>query len=144
MAPARFCSDFSADVRLAISLSSAAENVDNGENHDPHGIHKMPVQGKHFHARGLLRPDAARQAKQKHDGEHDQTHGDVEGVQADERIIGRSEKVGGDGQPVFIDQAVPLLAGAEQKETAENNREKPQTRNAPRLPRSRNLARSEP
>ena len=42
--------------------------------------------------------------------EHDQTCGDVKGMQADERVIGCSKQVGRDCQPVFVDQPVPFLA----------------------------------
>src|SRR5215471_2634540 len=34
---------------VAISLPSASQNVNNGENDDPNHIHKVPVHRKHFY-----------------------------------------------------------------------------------------------
>ena len=60
------------------------------------------------------------------DAEHDQADGDVEGVQADQRVVGRAEQVRGDRQPVLVDQPVPFLASAVQEQTAEHDRQRPQ------------------
>ena len=97
-------------------FSSAPDNVNHGENDDPHAIHKMPVHGKHSDASGLILAYAARQTEEQHDDEHDQTGREVKSVQADQRVIGRSKEVGGDGQPAFVDQPVPFLARAEKKD----------------------------
>ena len=61
-----------ADCSVAISVSSAPENVNHGENNHPDGIHEMPVHGKHSDARGLILTDAARQTEDQHDAEHEQ------------------------------------------------------------------------
>src|SRR5580698_2699814 len=50
----------------------------------------------------------------------------MEAVQADERIVSCAEKICGDGQAVIVDQAVPFLRGAEEKQSAENDGEQPQ------------------
>src|SRR5260370_17114905 len=91
----------------------------------------MPVHRKHVDASGLLAPYSPRQTEEKHDSEHQQTYRDVRRVQTDERIVGRSKKISGDGETVLKDQSVPFLPGAEQKETAKHNRQKPQTNKSP-------------
>ena len=69
-----------------------------------------------------------RPAKSEHrdDREHDQTCGDVKGMQADQRVIGCSEQVGRDRQPVFVDQPVPFLRRAVEEQTTKRNGEQPQ------------------
>src|SRR6202047_2373060 len=87
----------------------------------------MPVQGKHVDASRLLRSNAPCQSEEKHDAQHDQSSGNVKAVQANQRVVRCSKKVRGDGQPAFVDQAVPFLAGAKQKERTQDNGEKPQS-----------------
>src|SRR3984893_11981935 len=123
----------SLDGSVAI-LSSAAKNVNHGKHHDPDRIDKMPVHRKHFHARRLLRPDAASQAKKEYDAKHYQTRGDVKTVQPDKRVVSGSKKVGRNGQSAFVDQPMPFLAGSEEKQTAQSNREEPQTKKCVPLP----------
>ncbi len=50
----------------------------------------------------------------------------MKGVQANQRVVRCSKKVRGDSQPVLVDQAVPFLARAVQKEAAKSDREQPQ------------------
>jgi hypothetical protein len=83
----------------------------------------VPVHGKYIDASGLFPANSARQAEEKHDAKHEQANRDVSSVQTDERVVGRSKKVSGDGETVLIDQPVPFLAGAKQKETPKSNRE---------------------
>src|SRR5215469_18758717 len=42
---------------VAISLPSASQNVNNGENDDPNHIYKMPIQGKHFYTTRMFGAD---------------------------------------------------------------------------------------
>ncbi len=67
----RLCSAFFTDTSVAIFSSSAAQNVNNSENYNPHGIHEMPVQGEHVDPRRLLRSDAPCQSEEQHDAQHD-------------------------------------------------------------------------
>ena len=62
-----------------------SENVNHGENHDPNGIYKMPVQRKYVHTLRLLHGDTTSRTKDSHDGEHDQACGHVKGVQTNQR-----------------------------------------------------------
>src|SRR5215469_11716572 len=112
------CSTCSTDTSVAMFFSSAAENVNDGENNDPHGIHKMPVHGQHLDASRLLRRNATCQPEKQHDAQQDQSNSHVRGVQANQRVVRCSEKVRRDGEPVFVNQAVPFLAGAVQEEGA--------------------------
>src|SRR6267143_685735 len=65
------CSAFFTDTSVAIFSSSAAQNVNNSENDNPHGIHEMPVQGEHVDPSRLLRSDAPCQSEEQHDAQHD-------------------------------------------------------------------------
>src|SRR5262249_1963252 len=106
-------------------FSSAAENVNNSKNNDPHGINKMPVHGQHVDAGRLLGPNATCQPEKQHDAQQDQSDTHVRSVQANQRVVRCSKKIRGNGQPVFVDQPVPFLTSAVQKETAENDGEQP-------------------
>src|SRR5579862_2983782 len=85
----------------------------------------MPIQGKYIDASRVLRSDAPCQSEEKHDAQHDQSSSNVKGVQANERVVCRSKEIRGNSQPVFVDQAVPFLARAVQKEGAKSDREQP-------------------
>ena len=63
----------------------------------------------------------------------------MERVQTNQRVIGRSKEIRRDRQPMFINQPVPFPRRAEQKEAAKKDRQRPQTQEAARLPRSRDL-----
>src|SRR5207237_10911575 len=60
------CSAFFTDTSVAIFSSSAAQNVNNSENYNPHGIHEMPVQGEHVEPNSLHRYDASCKSHNKH------------------------------------------------------------------------------
>src|SRR6266403_2149317 len=105
------------------SFSSATQNVDNSKNNDPHGIHKMPVQGKYVDASRLLWSDATSKPEKEHDAQHDQSSTHVKGMQANQRIVRCSKKVRGNSEAVLVNQAVPFLASAVQKECPKSNRE---------------------
>src|SRR5215469_6777419 len=102
--------------KVAISLPSASQNVNHSKNNDPDRIHKVPVQREDFYTPGVFPADSAGKGKDRHNDEHDHSHSDVERMQADERKISCPEQIGGDRQPVFIDQPVPLPSGSKQKQ----------------------------
>jgi len=54
----------------------------------------MPIQSEYVNATKLICADTASQSEDKHNAQHDQTRGDVKRMQSDERIVGRSEKIG--------------------------------------------------
>src|SRR5215469_5089338 len=111
----RFSLTCSLISNVAISLPSASQNVHDGKNDDPNRIHKMPVQRKDFYTTGVFLSDATGKREDRHNDEHDQSCGDVERVEADEGVVGCPEQIGGDRQPVFIDQPMPLLSSSEKK-----------------------------
>src|SRR5215468_1445408 len=100
---------------VAISLSSASQNVHDGKNDDPNHIDKMPVQRKHFDRMGVLPAYPAGKREDRHNDEHDHSCRDVECVQTDERVVGCPEEIGGDRQPVLVDQPVPFPSGSKEK-----------------------------
>src|SRR5215475_3498603 len=75
--------------------TSASQNVNYGKNHDPYGIDEMPVHRKHFDTLRLVDPHTAGDSKNRDRREHHQTNGYVKSMQADKRVIGGSEQIGG-------------------------------------------------
>ena len=69
---------------------------------------------------------AAGDGKDHHDQKHDQPSRDVKGVKSYERVIGCPKEVRRDREAFFIDQAMPFLTRAEQKEAAKQECQKPQ------------------
>src|SRR5262249_33638792 len=115
-----------ADCGIATSTSSAPDHVDDGEDDDPHRVDEVPVEGEHPDPRRVLADDAAGEGEDRHDRHEDEADDDVEGVQADERVVRRSEQVRGDREPVFVDQSVPFLPGAVEEETTQKEGHQPQ------------------
>src|SRR5579864_8597012 len=120
---------FNCSVANSVAIStSAAENVNYGKNHNPYGVDEMPVHREHFDVTGLLHPHTAAKAEHRNGHEHDETRCDVKRVQADKRVIGCSEQVGRDRQPVFVDQPVPFLRRAIEEQTTQCNGEQPESK----------------
>jgi hypothetical protein len=64
--------------------TSASENVNYSENHNPYGIDEVPVHREHSDATGLAHSQMADQSEYRDQREHDQTSCDVKSMQADE------------------------------------------------------------
>src|SRR5215469_8358536 len=56
---------------VAILLPSASQDVNDGKNHDPNRINKMPVQGKHFYTTRVFPSEPARKGEDRRNDEHD-------------------------------------------------------------------------
>src|ERR1700728_74666 len=86
---------FNCSVADRVSIdSSASKNVNYRENHNPYGIHEMPVHREHFDVIRLLHSHATSTTEYGDDRKHDETSSDVKRMQADERVIGCSEEFG--------------------------------------------------
>jgi hypothetical protein len=70
--------------QLCHFFSSTPHDVNHRENYDPNGINKMPVQGKHINAAGLIFVHLSSQNEDKDDSEHDQSCADVKRVQTNQ------------------------------------------------------------
>ena len=97
------------DVRVVFGCSScmvppfcglSAEDVDNGEDDNPDGVDKMPVEREHFEPAGVLAGERAGEREEQSEREHDEADDDVDGVQANERVKGGAEEIGLDGEAV--------------------------------------------
>ncbi len=88
----------------------------------------------------LLHVPRGHEAEQRNGAEHDESDGDVKGVQANQRVIGGSKRFVEMVSPCVVDQAMPFRAGAVEKERTEKKCEGPQPEKAVRRPRSRNFA----
>src|SRR5258707_13897423 len=119
-------SDGGATCGVAMAVSSAPDDVDDGEHDDPDDVDEVPVEGKHADAPGVLPADVSGDGEQRHDRHQSQADDHVQPVQADQRVVRGPEQVGGDGEAVLVDQPVPFLRGAEQERSAERDREQPE------------------
>src|SRR5208337_185752 len=108
-------------------FSSATENVNHREDNHPHGVHEMPVHGKHLDTSRMLPTYTSSQSEEQNDDQHEQTYCDVKGVQTDQRVVRRAKKIRRDCETVLVNQPMPLLAGAEQEETTQHNCQEPHT-----------------
>ena len=88
----------------------------------------MPVKGQNIDTLGMLLLYVPGQREQQYgcDGEEANRH--VEGMQADERIVGCSEKVGLDRETFVVDQVMPLTSCASEKNCSESEGQKPPER----------------
>src|SRR5689334_6087499 len=74
---------FNCSVANCVAMStSSPENVNHGKNHDPYGVHKMPVHREHFDVARLLYSYTATKSEHCNSQEHHETCGDVKPVQA--------------------------------------------------------------
>ena len=105
-------------------LYLASDDVNHGEHDDPHRVHEMPVERQHVEAVRVLVRHCPRSVNAKRWRE-DQTYNHMKAMQADQRIVGRSEQVGADGQPVFENQPVPFARRAVKESGAQRDRPEP-------------------
>ena len=75
---------------------------------------------------GSARSNASGKSEYRDQRKHNQAHGDVKGMQADERVIGCSKQVRRDCESVFIDQPVPFHGRAVEEQAAQGNGQQPE------------------
>src|ERR1035438_3010848 len=107
---------------MAVLWLLSAEDVDNGEDDDPDGVDKMPVEREHLDPAGVFGGEVAGEREKECQRKHDEADDDVAGVQADERVEGGAEEIGADGEAVAVDELVPLMRGAAQEDASEQHR----------------------
>src|SRR6516162_7831868 len=111
---------FAVSARISSAMSRSSSNqVHHGENHDPNHVDKMPVQREHVHGRGVLLVYLARDGQKHHQRQPRQTRGHMKIVQRHNGVIGGTEKVRRNCQPVLVNQAMPLAGRANQENGAE-------------------------
>src|SRR6201993_5423785 len=78
---------FNRSVANSVAMStSASENVNHGKNHNPYGVHEMPVHREDFDVPRLLDSHTATKSEYPNRQEHEKARGDVKTMQADERV----------------------------------------------------------
>src|ERR1017187_237073 len=107
---------------IAVLWLLSAEEVNNGEDDDPDGVDKMPVERKHLDPAGVFGGEAAGEREDEGQRKHDEADDDVAGVQADERVEGGAEEISADGEAVAVDELVPLMRGAAEEDASEQYR----------------------
>src|SRR5207302_314324 len=74
-------------------FSLPSDDIHRGEHHHPDDVDKMPVERQHIDVLGVLLLHSAGQSQDHHHTEPHQTRRHVEGMQPDERIVGRAERL---------------------------------------------------
>src|SRR5262245_30614653 len=106
--------------------ASAAHHVDRGQHHNPHGVDEVPVPGQELDAFGMLGAHRTQDGKDPHQDEKEQAEGDMARVKTHQRVEGRPEEVGTDGEPLAGDEPVPLQGSAGEKfRSQDDGEEKP-------------------
>src|SRR5215475_5758570 len=80
--------------------ASTAHDVHRGQHHDPHGVDEVPVPRQELDAFGMLGAHCPEDGEDPHQDEEDQAEGDMASVKTHQRIEGRPEEVGADGEPL--------------------------------------------
>ena len=78
-------------------------DINHGKNDDPYAIDKMPVPREHLDVLGVRLRHVSAQAQDQDQSKQDQTDDHVTGMQADQRVEGRPEKISADRQVIFKD-----------------------------------------
>src|SRR6185295_18082859 len=58
--------------------------------------------------------------------QHEETDGDVQAVQPHQRVVGRSEQIGPNREPLYLDEPTPLARGAVKERHAQRDGHKPE------------------
>src|SRR5918995_6433765 len=105
-------SDGASDCGFGVDTGSLADQVDRGEEPDPHDVDEVPVVGDHDRRGRLCRREAAHRGPDEQVDEGDEAPDDVEAVEAGRQVEDGS--VGGrrDRRPL-LDQLYVLVALAE-------------------------------
>src|ERR1043166_9022492 len=108
-------------VMASCSRPSAADDVDDGDDHDPDDVHEVPVDADHVSALGMMGPYPPGEPEGRHDEHQEHAGEDVRGVESHQRVVGRAEQVGAEGQVVHGDELVPLACRTGEKGGAEED-----------------------
>src|SRR5215469_8013931 len=104
---------------------SASCDVYDNKHHNPDGIDEMPVVRQDLETFLLFTADFTQQEKRQNGKDQNQSHGDVGSVQTDERIVRCTEQIRADGQPLVINQPVPLDSCFYQEDRSQHKCDRP-------------------
>src|SRR5580704_4000682 len=99
-------------------FSLTTDDVNDGEDNDPDSIDKVPVQRQDLNAFGVFFAYVAGDGENEHQQQGAQTDNHVRSMQADQRVERSAEEIGADGQPILVDQLVPLHACSDEEDGA--------------------------
>src|SRR5206468_3566801 len=109
------CSSRPSWCKLHFLIALTADDVNHGKNDDPYAIDKMPVPREHLDVLSVRPRHVSAQAQDQDQHQQDQTHDHVTGMQANERVEGRPEKISTDREVIFEDQSPPFDSGRAQE-----------------------------
>src|SRR5207302_4431018 len=81
----------------------------------------MPVPGNQAHTLPVRARHLTAQGQAEHDDHEDYSAAHVQGMQANERVIGCPEEITADGQLMAVDQLMPLVGGAAKEYRTEHD-----------------------
>src|SRR6266849_2935935 len=120
--------DFRPDFPSHGVLPSATDDVDDEEHGDPDDVDEVPVEREHVGVGRVLLLDLSEEREERDRPEGQQARGEVERVQADQRVVGGPEEVRPDGQALVDDQVPPFQPGAGQEHRSERDSREPPAR----------------
>ena len=90
-------------------------------------IRVVDVGGYRVGIFGVFRPKRRREVKARHSKQGEQSHQHVKTVEADERIVGRAEKIRTHCETLIKNQVSPFTCGPEQERAAQQDGREPPT-----------------
>ena len=93
----------------------SAQKVDDGKNHHPHRVNKVPVERERLKLLCVLFSSPARARENEHQRKHHQSHQNVRRVQSHQRVEGCAEEIGLDGQAFVVNKVVPFAPGRDKE-----------------------------
>ena len=82
---------------------SGRDQVDEGEDDDPHDVDEVPVETDQLDDLGLVAGDAAARDDADQGHQHDDADGDVHTVEAGEGVEARAEQAGGEAEALAVE-----------------------------------------
>src|SRR5271156_449917 len=102
-------------IAIALCLFlSAANDVDDGKDHYPDSINKVPIEREHPELFRVLTFQLPGKGKDQHQRKHGESNDHVARMQTNQGVVRSAEKIGADGQPIVINQLLPFKRGAAQ------------------------------
>jgi hypothetical protein len=92
---------------LRIELLSP-KYINNQKHDDPHRIDKVPVERQNLKAFRMHFANPATHTEQEGSRQEEKPNHDVRCVQTNQGVISRSEQIGANSKPFFIDEVMPL------------------------------------
>ena len=106
--------------------ASRRDQVDEGEDDDPHDVDEVPVQTDQLDDLGLVAGDLAPRSDDHQRQQHDDADGDVDAVEAGERVEARAEQVRGEAEALVVEGGELVDLAADERRAEQRRGDEPQ------------------